>query len=121
MLTLGSPRRWVTWDAGGIDLLLSPLTEDRNADFVRECVLLIDGPDGEPRLERDSARYARMVGAECIHDWRRVLGTDGNPVPHSAERAGELMLIRPAQAFIIEQVRGLSLWLAQEAGAAKKG
>ncbi len=121
MLTLGSPRRWVHWEAAGIDLLLSPLTEDRNAEFVRECVLLVDGANGEPRLDRDSARYARSVGAECIHGWRGVAGEDGQAVEHSAAAAGELMMIRPAQAFVFEAVRGISLWLAEEADAAKKG
>lgn len=120
MLMIGTPQRWITWEEAEIELLLSPLPLDLNADFVRACMQLEDGPDGKPQLTRDAVRYAELVGSTCIHDWKGVTDANGTPATCNDANKAQFMQIGPAQAFVFGKVRGLSIYVGKETAAAKK-
>lgn len=119
MLLLGQITRRVHWQAANITLQLRPLPESENSAFVKATTQIQLGDDGTPEdIQRDTLAYAQMVGRYCIQGWEGVGNTEGEAIKCTPEAIDEFMQIGPAQTFLFNQVKGLSLWLQEEEQAA---
>lgn len=118
-LLLGPCVQSVVWKEANVTLDMVPLAEDVNERFVKETTKARrDEQDKIVGLDRDSARYAELVGQHCIKGWHGVVDEKGKPVPFSEEAVARAMRIGPFQAFVFARVRGLELWLNKETEAA---
>ncbi|MDH4274620.1 MAG: hypothetical protein OEW08_06250 [Gammaproteobacteria bacterium] len=119
MLVLGAIKRTVKWLQAGMELDLSPLPEDVNERLLRETTFHEIDTDGKPKVRRDVARYAQLVGRACIKGWQGAVDPQGALVACTPEAIDQFMLIGPAQDFVFSQVRSLALYVDAEIADAK--
>lgn len=119
MLFKPQPRE-LHWKAAGVYLTLIPLSQDVDQKFIEETTTqLLDEKGRLTGYKRDTAKYAQLVGRECIKGWRGPKDNNKKPVECTPEAIDAFMLIEPAQDFVIEKVKGLELYLAEELDEAK--
>jgi len=122
MLMLGAPAQKVEWPEAGISLNLIPLPEDKDQEFVKETQIEVRDDSGKLiNIERDVAKYAQLVGNYCIKSWNGVVDAKKKPLKSTSKNINDFMLIDMASNFVFGKVKGLSLLIAKETEAAKKG
>lgn len=125
MLALNPPPQRCFWKGSGIYLDLIPLPEDVDQEFIANTTTHVMKKGRIVRIERDSTKYAQLVGCYCIKRWGGVVGYDSNgDVPHEVEcidkNINEFMRIDVAQAFVFSKIKGLVLHMVKEIKKAKK-
>lgn len=123
MLVLIPTVQRIDWPEAGMTLDLVPLPESKDQEFVKQTMIEVRGHQGElKRMERDSVKYAELVGNHCIKGWTGVVvdPDSDEEAPCTPENINRLMAIDVAQLFVFNQIKGLSLHIKSEDEEAKK-
>lgn len=120
MLILHLRQKWMDLpNSNGVKLLLSPLSIERRQQLADAAT---EKPEAKGKSTFNVARFAQLVGEECLHGWQNVVGEDADgalvPLTFSPPHREALMRIDPVASFVVNTVSSLGLHLAQETRAA---
>lgn len=123
MLRIDNRRRWRVWKEAGVSLLMSPLTPEKDREFVDATTTYVRDDDGRVTdVKRDVREYNRLVGRECVHDWKGVVHEVAEntcePLDFSPEALDAFMTLEPASNYVFNEAKGLGMHLVREIKAA---
>ncbi len=121
MLLLGKVKTEVSWPAAELKITLTPLHEDKDRLFRKECTTQVFKEGKLVDIEFDDTKYHELVGAECIHAWsgNGVGDENGNPAECTPSNIARFMNVGEARKFIMSKVKSLDICLKKELVEAK--